>query len=140
MGSKATASKQRWNKKNYKAITINVKPEIADAFKAQCLARNESQASVLSRLMLEYSEEELPQEEKIKNVDKKADADKYNTRRKRRKIVNGMLSPLESVLSAEESYRDSIPENFVIRSATAEATIERLSTALENLQEAYTTE
>jgi hypothetical protein len=139
MGLKRTANKQRWNEKNYAQIKVSVKPHIAKAFKDQCLARGESQASVLSRLMSEYSEEDPPEEDKTASK-KATDGDKYDTRRKRRKIVSGMLSPLECVLEAEEGYRDNIPSAFTSRYETAENAVERLSTALENLQEAYTTE
>jgi len=110
-----------------------VKPNVASAFKATCLERGESQASVLSKAMLEYADAPPPKQTKTA---KKAIT--YDTLGKRRKAVNELVNQLHSILAAEEDYRDSIPENFVTRIESAEESIEYLTDALENLESVYT--
>ena len=131
--SSKTKSKRKWNEKNYTAVKVAIKPDIASAFKSACLLRQESQASVISKAMIEYSEFTPPDKApKINNDDCK-----YDTRRKRRKAVNDIIKQLEQVLDAEEAYKDNINENFSNRIETAENCIEQLTQAIESLNESY---
>ena len=133
----AKGAKQRWNEKNYTPIKVSVRHNIASSFKLACLKKGESQASVLAKAMIEYADIKASPQNENAMPNLANDGNKYNTRRKRRKITEDIINQLNQVLKDEEEYMNGIPCNFVNRSATAEETIELLTEAINNLKEAY---
>jgi hypothetical protein len=62
-----------------------------------------------------------------------------NTRGKRRKAINSLISQLNTILDAETAYRDKIPTNLQssIRYENAEESIQLLEEAIDNLTNVY---
>ena len=147
--------KQRWNAAHYVQIKVSVNPEIAAAFKAACASSGVSIASVLSKFMADYSihpyspcptlyepgKTVIGKNEAIavKSSKTAAPADSLATRRLRRDAVNAIVSKMEQLVSAEESYRDRIPanlQNSMVYDA-AEESIAAMYEIIELLQEVY---
>ena len=55
----------------------------------------------------------------------------------RRKTVDGIIDALNAVLTAEEDYRDGIPEQFTQRLETAGFACDQLSEAISLLEDAF---
>ena len=130
MPNRSTESKQRWNAEHYTQLKISIKPEIAESFKATCAASGVSMASILSKYMADYSHAPCK---------KKVPADPYATRKKRRGIVNGILSQMEQLAHAEKQYRDNIPENLKnsMTYDAADQSVSVLYEVIDLLQEVY---
>jgi len=96
-------AKQSWNAAHYAQVKVSVNPEIAAAFKAACAAHSSSQACVLSKFMVEYSQASFKKIEP---------ADCLNSRKKRRAAIKEIAARLAEVLAAEERYRNNVPENL----------------------------
>lgn len=116
----------------YTQVKVSVAPDIAAAFKADCLERGVSMASEISRFM------------SGKAVcggagTQPAAADIFGTRGKRRAEVKKMIRRLESIAEAERQYMDRIPENLRggMPYEAAEETLSALEEAAGALDEAY---
>jgi len=105
-------------------VKFTIDSNIASAFKAHCVSKGISMASVISRFM-ETSKPEKNTKEKT------------NTRPQRKKAVMKYIGLLENVLYMEEQYRDAIPEQFESRYETANDTCNQLSEAISCLEDAY---
>jgi len=107
-----------------------VKPEIAAAFKLNCLAQGVSMAGEITRFMIERNG----------GVSKnKPSTDMLGTRQKRRKAVNRILEQLEKIIDAETQYLENIPLNLhnSRNYETAEQTVSALEEVIDLLSEAY---
>jgi hypothetical protein len=98
----ATQAKKRWNERHYTQIKVSVDPDVAVAFKTACASSNISMAAVLTGFMTEYSNA----------AEKHKSAPDYSTRRVRRAAMTRIARQMEQILSAEEQYRENIPENL----------------------------
>jgi len=92
----------------YKQVKVLVDAATANAFKAACTKAGISMAGELSRFMSEYSKTAKKPKIPVDNV---------STRRNRRKRIAMMISQMERIRDAEQSYYDNIPEN--LRSSAA---------------------
>ena len=129
-------AKDRWNREHYTQVKISARPGLVAVFKESCAAAGTSMASVLARYMAEYAA--LPIQEPIPDL--RTDKTKQpgtTPRAGRRKIIQEMLTKAESVLAAEQGYRDAIPESFAGRIADADEVLEQLETLVEALQDTY---
>jgi len=109
MSDTSNASKQRWNALNYTQVKISVRPELAAAFKSACAEAGASMASVLAGFMASYSQFPAKRDPLV---------DPYATRKQRRRAVEALISQMDSLALAEESYRDNIPETCEARYVT----------------------
>jgi len=146
------SAKDRWNSLNYQQVKVSVKPEIAAAFKTACTAANVSIASVLSKFMVEYSQNsQLAEQAQLGGANAvkprfcrgcpkaSPDASPFGTRRKRRTAVKAIISQLDQIASAEENYRDNIPENLqgsIVYDA-ADQSLSNIQEAIEILGDAF---
>ena len=132
MSIASTAAKQRWNKAHYSEIKASLKKELVEQFKNKCKENEVSIASVLAMLMAEYCGKTL-------QMKKKKKIPQYDTRPKRRKMINNIVNQLEEILEAESNYRDRIPENLEnsIRAEASDLSIEKINEALDAIREAY---
>ncbi len=130
MGTTSNPIKQKWNHENYTQIKVSVKPEIAKVFKERCKNLGVSMASELSQFM------EGPKPCTRKDI---AVCSDVTTRPLRRKEISFLLRRLQTILDAEERYKDAIPENLQNSRAydVAEQCVCTLQEAIELLQEAY---
>ena len=130
MPNQSNASKQRWNSANYVQVKVNVKPELAAAFKDACAAAGASMASVLSGFMADYSNHQTAGA---------PPSDPYATRKLRRRAMKSFISELESLTLAEERYRDKIPENLQgsVRYEDADRCVDTAHEAIDLLREMY---
>lgn len=130
MPNPSNASKQRWNSANYTQVKVSVKPELAAAFKAACAAAGASMASTLSGFMANYSQHPAKHDPPL---------DPYATRRQRRRILDAIISQMDSLAIAEECYRDKIPENLrgSVRYEDADRCVDAANEAIERLREIY---
>jgi hypothetical protein len=118
-------SKQRWAARHTQ-IKITVSPEIAEEFKARCLAEGVTITSKLKSYMSNNHAKKLP-------------TDPLSTRQKRRKAIKSIICECEAIMEAEQQYIDRMPpnlENAPMHEA-AENTVEILGEVLELLGEAY---
>jgi hypothetical protein len=98
----ATQAKKRWNDRHYTQLKVSVDPDVAFAFKSVRAASNVSMAAVLAQFMAEYG-----------NAAKKRKPEPdYSTRRVRRAAMTRIVQEMEQIMSAEEQYRENIPENL----------------------------
>jgi hypothetical protein len=97
-------AKQKWNATNYTQVKVSIDPVIASAFKDACAVQGKSLASVLSKFMADYGKT-IPKKNLLapKNFD---------TRKKRRAATKKIVAQLEEVLSEEERYFGSVPDNL----------------------------
>ena len=141
MPNPSSKSKQRWNESHYRQLKISVSPDTATLFKAACAANNVSMAGVLSKFMDEYIHIDSvgERQSKIDLRAKEKPSDPYETRRKRRNVVNNIKLQLEQLMIAEERYRDTIPENLQGSKwyDAADNSIELIQEILELLSEVY---
>jgi hypothetical protein len=130
VGVTASTARQQWNKDNYKQVKIWTKPEIADAFKAKCLAEGVSMAQSISNYMCGRSQSNLPAQPAPLKVE---------TRSQRRKAMKNAISHIEAILAAEQEYMNRIPANLQAstRYDDADRTVSALEDALETLYDAY---
>ena len=136
MGTTNNKSKTQWNAKRYTQVKVSINPDVASAFKAACESKGVSMAKALTVLMSEYSDLAKPREQATKNGNK---GDRFDTRRKRRKELDGVLDVLEMIQEGEEEYRSNIPENLQnsVRYEAAEHCIDTLENAINDLRDAY---
>jgi uncharacterized protein YhbP (UPF0306 family) len=131
--SKATA---KWNSANYVQVKVSVRPAIAEAFKAACVATGVSMAGELSRFMAEYAA--VTATNKVARK-KAAEVDPVSTMKKRRETVRTVKDLLGLVKDAEETFIENAPEN--LQSApiyeTAEEYVSVLDNVIEQLGEIY---
>ena len=71
------------------------------------------------------------------SVPAKQPVSKTHTRPHRRKTVNEIIILLNNILDGELAYRDNIPEQFEARYGAAEQVCDKLSEAIECLEEAF---
>jgi hypothetical protein len=111
-------------------VKVSVKPEVAAAFKAACVANGVSMASALSGFMSQYARAV---------TEKAAYSVNLSTRRQCRACIQTLIRQLERVRDNEERYRDNIPDNLQSGSAfeAAEQCIASLEEALNLLASAY---
>jgi len=130
MTNSSNASKQRWNAVNYTQVKISVRPELAAAFKSACAESGASMASVLAGFMASYTQFHAKRDPPV---------DPYATRKLRRRAVESLISQMESLALAEESYRDNIPENLrsSIRYEDADRSVDAAYEAIDRLREIY---
>jgi hypothetical protein len=113
----------------YTQVKISVPPELAASFKSACLSSGVSMAYAISRFMSET----------VADAKNAGAAPDLNSRGKRRRAVNKIISALQKVYDAEEDYRSNIPENLQPGPAFAasEETLEILSEAIDGLNSAF---
>jgi hypothetical protein len=113
-------------------VKIYAEPELAAAFKTLCAKSGTSVTAELSA----YMRKRLRLKEPTVSTGSRSETDK---RWRRKAIVREMIDRLENVRDAEESYRDSIPENLSggpMAEASGES-VERLNEAIDALADAY---
>jgi len=122
---KTMDAKKRWASQHTQ-IKITVSSEIADEFKALCLAEGVSITSKLKTYMICNHSMKLPD-------------GPYSTRQKRRKAVNLLIRECEAIMNAEQHYIDRMPENLenAPMHDEAEHTVDSLAEALELLRDAF---
>ena len=122
---KAQNAKQRWAARHTQ-ITITVCPELADEFKARCLAEGISVTGKLKGYMGDA-------------LATKAPAGQYETRQKRRRALVSLIRECEAIMEAERRYVDRMPENLEgsPMHEAAESTVDALEEALELLKSAF---
>ena len=111
----------------YKQFKVSLYPATSSAFKNACMKAGVSMASVISRLMLDYSN--IP----ATNINKTYD---YSTKRKRRAAVGKIIQQLKLIRDCEQAYIDKIPEK--LQSSTvyenAEEFLSFIEEAIESLE------
>jgi hypothetical protein len=134
MGNAANGAKTRWNASHYTQVKVSVKPEIAAAFKAKCLAGGVSMASAMSRLMAGCGDAAAGS-----GAGRPPMAITTSSRPKRRKLVDAMRRQLEQIRDAEQRYLDAIPENLQGGAAydAAEESISLMDDAIDLLKDIY---
>jgi len=100
MGKTSNRAKQRWNADHYKQVKVSVKPDIATAFKAACVAANVSVASEISTFMNQYVGD---------SKSKAGYSPDLSSRRKRRAALGSIILQLRRIRDNEERYMDRIP-------------------------------
>jgi len=122
---KTLNAKQRWASRHTQ-IKITVSPEIADEFKARCLAEGVSMTYKLKSYMGDSQVARLP-------------VGQYTTRPKRRRALGLLIRECELIMKAEQSYLDRMPDNLQNSPMheAAEQTIDTLEEALELLRSAF---
>jgi hypothetical protein len=125
-------AKQRWNKAHYSEVKASLGKELVNQFKTKCRDNNVSIASVLSGFMSEYCN--MPSRNKGRSK-----SSPFDTRPKRRRMVTIMAGQLDEILQCEIAYRENIPENLQssVRAECADDSIEKLTEALDILNDAY---
>jgi hypothetical protein len=111
-------------------VKIYAEPELADSFRALCEKSGTSVTAELSAYMRKRMHFKEPTVSAGNRTDK---------RWQRKATVRGIIGQLEKVRDAEETYRDSIPENLCggPLAEAADETVTRLTEALETLSDAY---
>ncbi|MDR2088051.1 MAG: hypothetical protein LBP73_01715 [Clostridiales Family XIII bacterium] len=129
MGKTSSESKRRWDEAHYAQIKANVDRETAEAFKSACRAEGVSQASVLSDFMKRYAG----------TVRRQSRGPSIDTRRKRRKELDALISRLERLLAAETASMENTPENLqgTERYEETERIVSAMEDATESLREIY---
>ena len=129
MGKTSNAVKQRWNKEHYVQVKVSVHPEIAEAFKEKCKAKDVSIASEITRFM----REQCGKPHVLKT------ALKVSTRQQRRKAITVLNEQLGAIIDAESLYIKNIPENLrnSVRYETATQSVQALQDAINSLNAAY---
>ena len=105
-------------------VKFTIDADVVTAFKMRCASEGVSMASVVAQWM------------KAGQPTKSIRAN-ISTRPQRRKALPGIIELLKGFLCNEENYRDGVPEAFQARYETAEHTCEKLSEAIECLEDAY---
>jgi len=105
-------------------VKFSIDSDIVAPFKARCASGGVSMASEIARFM---------QARKPRGEAKPS----CLTRPLRRKAVAGIIDALNAILSAEEDYRDSIPEQFAQRLDVSEHSCDQLSEAISLLEDAF---
>jgi len=146
------SSKDRWNASHYSQVKIYTKPETAAAFKAACLAADVSIASVLSKFMVDYSQNShvavqtdtggtSTEKPRLCRTCYKANLDDitFSSRRKRRAAIKAIISQMEQIAIAEEKNIANIPESFQDSKTyeNAEQSFTLLEEAIELLRDIY---
>ena len=116
---------------SYAQIKVSVSPKVAEAFKAVCQAEKVSMAGELSKFMTIRSGTVSSAGGLRKDL--------LSSRGDRRKRVFELIRELEQIKSAEERYRDAIPENLTssVRYDNAEESINVLEEVIAALAGAY---
>jgi hypothetical protein len=105
-------------------IKFTIESDIVAAFKANCMAGGVSMTSVVCQWM------------RTRQPAKGAEP-KPLTRPKRRIAVMKIIALLNEILTMEEQYRDSIPEQFTQRFEWSEHACDHLAEAIDNLRDAF---
>jgi len=105
-------------------VKFTIESGIVAAFKARCASEGVSMAAAARQWMKgpPLAKASMP------NID---------TRPHRRKTALEITALLESVLQAEQDYRDAIPEAFQSRRESAECACDGLERAIECLENAF---
>jgi hypothetical protein len=113
-----------------KQVKIHAEPGLANAFKALCEKGGTSVTAELSAYMRRRTGLKEPTAATGNNIDR---------RRQRKAAMFGIIRALEKIRDAEESYRDSIPENLsgCPMAEAADEAVARLTEAIETLSEVY---
>ena len=96
------SSKAHWNAA-HSQVKVTVENELASAFKAACAANKCTVTGVLSRFMADYCQV---------NAKKSTANNPYETRRKRRIALKVIITQMEQLMAAEETFIDNVPENL----------------------------
>ena len=105
-------------------MKFKIDDRVASAFKARCAAKGVSMASVVQEWM------------KTRHPVKSVKA-RTSTRPERKNTVKEIIAILNDALANEEQYRDSIPEQFVQRYEDADIFCEKLTEAIDCLEDAF---
>ena len=118
---------------SFKQLKVSVEPDLAASFRAACMNAGVSMAAELSDFMAARAGTALGAASKATNNDG------YDTRAKRRHLVNQIVNQLEIIMEHEDAYRLKIPENLQAGQAyeNAELSIDTLEQAIDLLKEAY---
>jgi hypothetical protein len=116
----------------YKQIKISVGPALAESFKSVCARDGVSATSELARFMRMRIGEQNPVPAPAPRITTK-------TRGQRRKATMIVISELEAIKDAEETYMDNIPENLRSGPAreAAELSVQTLEEAIALLEDAF---
>ena len=114
-------------------LKVSVEPDLAESFKAACLAAGVSMVSEISDFMAERTNT------LVKIAEKSIKQSSYETRRKRRRHVGSIILQLEAIKDFEDDYRSNIPENLQNGPAyeNAEQAVDYLEQAIELLRDTY---
>ena len=133
MGSAATNAKRKWNNAHYTNITVAMDPELAARLKEGCREKCVSVASVITALVAEYLNTEVPasKEKPQKKVP--------DNRGRRSRELWKYIAAIEDICCGEVRYMEKIPDNLQasIRFENAENSVEHLNAAIEELKEVY---
>ena len=132
MGDRGYEYRKRWNSTNYKQLNVAISKELLEAFKAKCEANGEPARQVVLRLITEYLSKVQPKKHTSSDPD-------YSTRVKRKNAAVNILEQLEAMRTAEEEYRDNIPENMHNKQDEAERVIGIYMDAEAAMEELYST-
>ena len=105
-------------------VKFTIDSDIVAPFKARCVSEGVSMASEIARFM----QARKP---------RRGTETPCLTRPLRRKSVAVIIDSLNAILSAEEDYRDSIPEQFAQRHDDSEYSCDQLSEAISLLEDAF---
>jgi hypothetical protein len=120
----------------YKQLKISVDPSLAAAFKTVCRKSGTSMAHELSTFM----RSKIDSGATLCDLsDTETGMVLVSTRAHRRKATASVVSQIECILIAEESYRDRIPENLKGSDAyeVADQAVDSLEQAIALLTEAF---
>ena len=119
-----------WNGGKYTQVKIQVRTELAAAFKVACTANNDTMVGLLSGFMESYSNANVPKNGYSPNL---------STKRQRRAAVRSILTQLGRIRDNEENYMMNVPDNLQSSEVFyfAEYCVSLVDEAIEALETAY---
>ena len=105
-------------------VKFTIDAELVSMFKANCALNGVSMTSVVRKWM------------SVRQPGRSTEL-AISSRPERRKAVAAIIGLLGEILRMEESYRDSIPEQFAQRYETADHGCDMLTEAIAYLEEAF---
>jgi len=105
-------------------IKFTINSDVVSIFRAKCASNGVSMTSVVRKWMVD------------RRPNKFAEL-AISSRPERRKAVAAIIGLLGEILKMEESYRNSIPEQFVQRYESSDITCEQVAEAIACLEEAF---
>jgi CTP synthase (UTP-ammonia lyase) len=133
MGQTSNEAKQRWNSCHYAQLKVALPIELIASFKTKCMADGVSMASEISRFInVKIGDDTIA-------IHPASTATPYDTRKKRRRAVQKIISQLNVISVAEQRSMQNIPENLQNSNIyeTSEETVNILDEVLDKLSEAY---
>jgi hypothetical protein len=112
-------------------LKVSIERDLAETFKASCMARGVSMASEISRFIREVSGTSMPSPVIMPSI--------TSTRRHRRNAAAKIAECIRSIADAEEDYKENIPENLKggVAYDAATTAVDALEEAISLLEEAF---